>query len=367
MSRARPPYPPRPVPRGGAEPSLDWRVRLAVGLLGARRVMTPALRQRLELTGLRWEEIAPLLARIRSVDGWARVFAQAADASEAGGDWHRASALAFLGQLIISPHDGRKEGLQAQMRRAHIRDRQGRRGVHFEVLTSTSGLSAYRETPVRPDTQTRPVVVLMPPLASTKEELTLLADPLLTQGFSVIRLDLPGQGQSPPPLPIHAEREVGAALDEWGVRPERGVIAGGISLGAYFALRLAGSDRGRVRGAFGISPPAILTPDQWAKQEEVVWQYLDLYFATGSRAETLQRGMAMQLDDVVADITCPTLLYHARRDTLSLPNAPALYRKALHAARLEEHSVDDTHGCLLFLRETIAPHVARWCREVTDG
>ena len=192
-----------------------------------------------------------------------------------------------------------------------------------------------------------------------KEELTLFADPLLQAGFPVVRIDLPGQGESPPPLPVDAEAGALAALETLGIET---FFAGGISLGAYFALRLAAAAPARALGVFGVSPPCIVTPEQWSRQPEVIWQYLDLYFATETRAETLRIGQEMTLDDVLSRLLCPVLLYHARRDRISLPDAPQRYRAALQHLRLTDRIVPDRHGCLSHLPQ-IAAEAARWCRE----
>jgi pimeloyl-ACP methyl ester carboxylesterase len=361
---------PRPARPTLHEPSLTPAIRAAVALLGARRVMTPPLRKRLELAGLPWAEIAPLLARVRTIDGWARVFGEAADEHERAGDAYRASVLAFLGHLVLSPYHPRKQVLQEQMRRCHIRYRMARTGVRFERLTLCGGaLSVYWETPGgAAAAATLPTILLLPPLASTKEELALLADPLLDAGFPVLRMDMPGQGQSPPPLMPDAERLLMCGLDEAGISASGGLIAGGISLGAYYALRLAGADRERVRGAFGISPPAIITPAQWAKQPEVIWQYLDLYFAAESRADTHRIGLSMTFDDAVAHITCPVLLYHAANDRISLPDAQARYRTALsHATSLTDVLLPGGHGCLLHLKDRIGPEVVAWAKRIADS
>lgn len=324
-----------------------------------------AVRKRLELTGLTWEEIAPVLARIRTIDGWAREFDRAAADAEIKGDFFHASALAFLGQLVLSPFHPRKPEIIARMRRCHIQDRSSRQEFSFERVVLLSGkLVGYVETPHHAD---KPPVLLMPPLASVKEELTVLADPFLAAGHPVLRLDLPGQGESPHPLMVDTEKLLMQALSEFGITPEQGVIAGGISLGSYFALRLAGADRDRVRGVFAISPPAIVTPAQWARQPEIIWQYLDLYFATETRDETLRLGMAMTLDDVVADITCPVLLYHAQRDTISLPDVAARYREALAHAPLTDYLLPDTHGCSLHLRDPISAQVTAWADTLSSG
>lgn len=323
--------------------------------------------KRLELSGLIWPEIAPILARIRTVNGWGRTWLREAEKSERAGDFGRAAAKAFLGHLLLSPFNPRKTALLDLLRRCHARDRQSRPDIVFERVSLADGrLAGYWERP-RGQTTLKPLVVLLPPLASTKEELFLLADPLLAAGYPVLRLDLPGQGESPPPLTVNAERLLMQALDDVGVTTNEGCFAGGISLGAYFALRLGGTDHARVRGVFGVSPPAIVTPEQWAKQDEVIWQYLDLYFAAPTREETLRRGLSMTLDDVVHDVTCPVLLYHAAHDGISLPDAPQRYRSALvHAAPLEDHVLNDIHGCTLHLNDVVAPAVVAWCDQVVD-
>jgi pimeloyl-ACP methyl ester carboxylesterase len=334
-------------------------MRAAVAVFGAGRLMNSArVRKRLELTGLSWEEIAPILARIRTIDSWAREFDHAASAAEEAGAYFKASALAFLGQLILSPYHPLKAELSTRMRRCQIQDRSSRTDIRFERIVLVDGkLAGYIETP---KTVTKSPVLLMPPLASAKEELTVLTDPFLAAGHPVIRLDLPGQGESPAPLHIETERLLIQGLDELGITTDQGIIVGGISLGSYFALRLAGVDHKRVRGVFGISPPAIITPQQWAKQPEIIWQYLDLYFATETRAETLHLGMAMKLDDVVTDITCPVSLYHAERDAISLLDKAERYREALAHAPLTEQTLPDTHGCMLHLRDPIAPQLVAW-------
>ena len=361
---AQRPFPPRPRFRGGAEPSIPWQGQAAVLFLGARRVLAPMTR-RLELSGLSWDEMAPVLARIRTIGDWGRQWHREAQASLERGEWRRAAAQAHLGHLPLSPYNPRKTALLSLLRRAHIAERTARRDHRFEWVYLANGkLAGYWETPRNAH---RPPVVLLPPLASTKEEMSVLGDPLLAAGHPVLRLDLPGQGESPPPLSITVETLLMPALDELGITADTGYFIGGISLGAYFALRLAGTDAGRVRGAFGVSPPAIITPEQWAKQPEVIWQYLDLYFATETRAETLRLGLSMVLEDVADTVTCPLLLYHATRDFVSLPDRVERYRAAFAHVPLRDTMLDDEHGCLFHLKDVIAPEVAAWCGGISDG
>ncbi|HZG46575.1 MAG TPA: alpha/beta fold hydrolase, partial [Allosphingosinicella sp.] len=296
---------------------------------------------------------------------WGRVWQAEAEQSAARGDWSRAAAQAFLGHLPLSPYHERKAALLDLLRRCHARDRQERGGFRFEHVRLAGGrLAGYRETP---EQGALPPVLLLPPLASTKEELAVLADPLLAAGHPVLRLDLPGQGESPSPLTPTSERLLQEALDEIGITPDVGCFVGGISLGALYALRLGGVDGPRVRGVFGISPPAIITPEQWARQEEVIWQYLDIYFATETREETRRVSQAITLDDVIPQVACPVLLYHASRDPISLPDKRERYRAALAHAPLTDCVLDDIHGCAYHLRDTIGPRLVAWCARITGA
>lgn len=345
----------------GSEPSIPVSVRLLVALLGAKRALPPRLRRRLELSGLSWAEIAPVLARIRGVEGWAREWEREAARSIAAGDSFRASAQAFLGQLILTPFHPRKVPLQDILRETHLRYRQTLTGrtvqkVHL-VGGRLVGLYEY------PDGATGTPIILLPPLASVKEELTLLADPLLDAGHPVLRLELPGQGESPAPLGPDTEHLLREALDEMGFET---VYAGGISLGAFYAFRLAHAAGERVRGVFGVSPPALVTDKDWARQPPVIWQYLDLYFGT-TRPETRLRARTLHLDDVASSLSCPVRLYHATRDTINPPDAADRYRALLPHLPLTDRIVPDRHACMMHLRETIGPEIVTWMQNIPKG
>lgn len=351
------PFPPRPRRRGLAEPSVAPAVQAAVFALGAERALSrPRLRRRMELTGLTWDQMAPVFARVRTVADWAREWERAAARSEAAGDDARAAAEAFTGQLILSPFHPFKAGLLETLRRCQNRDRRERRGFNTERVSLIGGtLIGVLERPR--GRAARPPVLLLPPLASVKEELTPLADPLLLAGHPVLRLELPGQGESPPPLRPDTERDLLAALDEVGFGE---VFAGGISLGAFYALRLAGHAPERVRAVFGVSPPAFTTPQDWARQPEVIWQYLDRYFAGETRADTYREALRLHLDDLRDQLCCPVLLYHGTRDRINPPDAPERWRAALGHVALTERRLIDGHSCLLHLRGRIGPEVRDW-------
>lgn len=356
--RRKRPFPPRPINPGLVAPSLDWILQAIVAAVSAKGAMTPALRNRLAMCGIPWPELEAVLARVRTIESWAREMIRGAEKAEGEGDYSRAAAYAFLGQLVVGPHHPVKKYLQTLMRENHIKDRQCTiDGTVQRVSLAGGRFAGIYERPAM--VRQRPVI-LMPPLASTKEELVPLADPLLAQGHPVLRLDLPGQGESLGPLELDSEHLLKSALDEMGFTASEGVYMGGISLGSYYALRLAAIDPDRVRAVYAVSPPAIMTHDDWAGQMEIIWCYLDVYFGTATRKETHQIAMNLHLNELGERITCPVLLYHGAQDRICVPNARECYREILVNASLTDYLLPDIHACPWHLAPRIGPEAAKW-------
>lgn len=331
--------------------------------IGAKRALNPELQNRLEMCGIPWSDLAPVMARIRSVESWAREWMREAERSEAAGQFDRAAAQAFLGQVVVSPHHPVKRWFLQTMQRCHLEDRKQKFDGTVERVTLADGrLVGIWE---RPATVTRLPVLLMPPLASIKEELAVLADPLLAQGHPVLRLDMPGQGESPCPLSLNTEEILRDAMDEMGFTEAEGIIVGGISLGSYYGLRLTAIDPRRVRAAFAVSPPAIVTEDDWAGQIEIIWQYLDIYFGCADRSDTHKLAMNLHMDGIAEEIRCPVLMYQGTLDRINVPNARELYRGMLRNAEVTDFLLPDLHACPWHLSPRIAPEVAGWIRKVT--
>jgi pimeloyl-ACP methyl ester carboxylesterase len=360
MLRKRRLYPERPKQTGLAEASLDWTLQAIVAALGARRAVGRQLKSRIKLSGVPWEDMEPILNRVRGVADWSREWMRYAEVKESEGEYEKAAAAAYLGQLIIALHQPSKRWFWATMQRCHLKARQQKTEWHTEKVSLVGGqIHGLWERPHKVEALP---VLLLPPLACAKEELAPLADPLLAQGHPVLRLDLPGQGESIPPLQPDSEAQILTALEEMGIDQ---CFIGGISLGSFYGLRLTAQIPERVHGVFAVSPPAIQTPDEWARQMEIIWQYLDHYFAAPTREQTYRLAQQLTLEGVGEVINCPVLIYHATLDRINPPTARESYRNLLTNAPLTDFLLPDTHACPYHLRPRIAPEVADWVRRLS--
>lgn len=104
-----------------------------------------------------------------------------------------------------------------------------------------------------------PAVLMVSGLDSAKEELRTTEDLFLARGLATFTVDGPGQGEVEYHLPIEAEWErPGAAfVDALSAQPEidaERIGVWGVSLGGYYAPRLASGD-GRIRACIALAGP----------------------------------------------------------------------------------------------------------------
>ena len=107
-----------------------------------------------------------------------------------------------------------------------------------------------------------PLVVLIPGLDSAKEEFRPTEDVFLSRGLATLSVDGPGQGEAEYDLAIRPDWEVPGAAILDAVSAIPGIDATrigiwGVSLGGYYAARVAGGDR-RVRACVSLCGPYCL-------------------------------------------------------------------------------------------------------------
>lgn len=186
-----------------------------------------------------------------------------------------------------------------------------------------------------------PVVVLIPGLDSAKEEFRSTEQLFLERGLATFSVDGPGQGEAEYDLPIRPDWEVpgGAILDAVsrlpGIDPER-IGVWGVSLGGYYAPRLASGDT-RVRACIALAGPYDFG-ETWDQLPELTREAFGVRSGSRDDDEARRRAAELTLTGRAVRITAPLLVVMGRQDRL-IP-----WR---HASRLRDEAGGDAELLLL--------------------
>jgi dipeptidyl aminopeptidase/acylaminoacyl peptidase len=330
----------------------DRRVAMAVDHWSAR----------FTANGVDPADFARVTAGIASWDGWCAAWCAAAAehedlGREALADGRHRSAGGHLAQAAVYYHFAKFLFVQdlAQMRAAHghaVRclsdalphlDPPGER---VEIPFAGASLAAVLRRPPGPGPH--PAVVLIPGLDSAKEEFRAAEQPFLDRGLATLAVDGPGQGEAEYDLPIRPDwEEPGAAiLDALAALP--GVDGGrlgvwGVSLGGYYAPRLASGDS-RVRAAIALSG-AFSFGEAWDELPELTREAFLVRSGSATGAQARQRAGELTLAGRAGRITAPLLVVAGRRDRIiAWQQAARLADEAAGPAELLLLA-DGGHGC----------------------
>jgi pimeloyl-ACP methyl ester carboxylesterase len=163
------------------------------------------------------------------------------------------------------------------------------------------------------------LVLLIPGLDSTKEELLGLEEAFLRRGMATFALDGPGQGESTYELPLRADYEVAvtSVLDTLAGRDDLDLDRAGAvgqSMGGYFAPRAAAFEP-RIKAVAGLSG-AYRRVDIWDSLPPVNRE--TFVYKTHSRDadEAREVALAMDLEGVLERLDRPALFATGTRDRL---------------------------------------------------
>jgi dienelactone hydrolase len=270
---------------------------------------------------------------IASWDGWCRAWCAAAAEHEdlgrralAGGR-HR-SAGGHLAQAAVYYHFAKFLFVQdlVQMREAHghavrcLGDALPYLeppGERVEIPFAGATLAAVLRRPAAPGPH--PAVVLIPGLDSAKEEFRATEQLFLDRGLATLSVDGPGQGEAEYDLAIRPDwEEPGAAiLDALTALP--GVDAArvgiwGVSLGGYYAPRLASGDR-RVRACIALSG-AYSLGEGWDELPELTREAFRVRSGSDGAGQARERARELTMAGRAGRITAPLLVVAGRRDRI---------------------------------------------------
>jgi 2,6-dihydroxypseudooxynicotine hydrolase len=193
-----------------------------------------------------------------------------------------------------------------------------------------------------------PVMIMIPGLDSTKEELRSTEELFLERGIATFSVDGPGQGEAEYDLAIRGDWEVpGAAIIDHlsgldSLDADR-IGVWGVSLGGYYAPRVASGD-GRVKACIALAGPYTFAEN---------WDNLPILtreaFRVRSKSADLQTARArageLSLAGRAELIRCPLLAIMGRLDRLIPPeHAERLVKEAGGPAGLLMLEKGN-HGC----------------------
>ena len=164
-----------------------------------------------------------------------------------------------------------------------------------------------------------PTVILIPGLDSTKEEFRDVERTFLDRGMAVFALDGPGQGEAEWTLPIRPEWDrvgdtvLGHLRTMAEVDSER-IGVWGVSLGGFYAARMASSDL-PIKGTIALAGPYNLGAT-WKDLNPLTRRAFEVRSFSSSPEEAEKRAWDMTLEGFASKITTPLLVIMGKRDRL---------------------------------------------------
>jgi dienelactone hydrolase len=305
------------------EPVADQRVAMAIEHWAARFVAN----------GVDAADFARVTAAVTGWGEWCRVWCGAAAVHEDLGrtalaDGRRLSGGGHLAQAALYYHFAKFLFVQdlAQLRAAHAAavrclsdalPHLSPPGERAEIPFGAAVLVGVLRRPEGPGPH--PVVVLIPGLDSAKEEFRAVEQPFLDRGLATFSVDGPGQGEAEYDLAIRPDWEVpGAAiLDAVSGMPGidgRRMGVWGVSLGGYYAPRLASGDR-RVRACVALSGPYDFGQG-WNQRPGLTREAFQARSKSASADQAASRAAELTLAGRAGRITAPLLVVAGREDRI---------------------------------------------------
>jgi dipeptidyl aminopeptidase/acylaminoacyl peptidase len=164
-----------------------------------------------------------------------------------------------------------------------------------------------------------PVMIMIPGLDSTKEELRSTEELFLARGIATVSVDGPGQGEAEYDLAIRGDWEVpgGAVIDylqaEPSLDPAR-IGVWGVSLGGYYAPRVASGDE-RVKACIALAGPYNFA-DNWDNLPILTREAFRIRSKSPDLEAARARAETLSLAGRAGQIRCPLLAVMGRLDRL---------------------------------------------------
>lgn len=195
-----------------------------------------------------------------------------------------------------------------------------------------------------------PAVLMIPGLDSTKEEFRSTEKTFLDRGVATFGVDGPGQGEAEYDLPIRGDWAAPglALLDALAAQPEVDgdrLAVWGVSLGGYYAPRVAAAAGDRVTACVALAGPYNFG-DCWDGLPQLTRDTFRVRSRAGSDDEARTVAGTLDLTKHAAAVTAPLLVVFGRLDRL-IPWQQADRLAAEAGGPVELLMLEDgNHGCM---------------------
>ena len=195
---------------------------------------------------------------------------------------------------------------------------------------------------------TPPLVLIVPGLDSSKEEMFSIEDEFLRRGMATLSIDGPGQSENSVEFAIRPNWEtvITPVLDHLaaiGLDSAFGLIGlMGISMGAIYGPRAAAHEP-RLNALIGLAGPYTLG-ECWDALNPLTRGGYIFYTKSANEDEARQKAYGLNLHGVLEQVAQPFLVIHGARDRLFPPEqAERIAREAPNATLLMYP--DGNHVC----------------------
>jgi pimeloyl-ACP methyl ester carboxylesterase len=211
-----------------------------------------------------------------------------------------------------------------------------------------------------------PAVLLLSGLDSAKEEQKSVEGTFLERGLATFTVDGPGQGEAEYDLPIRGDWSLPgkAILDALGAEPDidgSRLAVWGVSLGGYYAPRVAAAVGDRVKACVALAGPYDFG-DCWDGLPLLTRQTFQVRSGAGSDEEAQRVASTLSMEGSAGAIQAPLLIVFGRKDRL-IPWQHAERLAAEAGGEVELLMLEDgNHGCA-DLAPRHRPYTADWVAE----
>lgn len=193
-----------------------------------------------------------------------------------------------------------------------------------------------------------PVVMLVPGLEATKEEIVRYEDALLARGMATLAIDGPGQGEGEYDFPIRGDYEtVAGPIIDWleGRSDVDGGRVGiyGVSLGGYHAPRAASFEK-RIRACVTVSG-AYEWGANWDRKSFLNREVFRIRSHCATMEEAREKSTAISLKGIAKNITCPIYIVAGGLDQLTAVEAAEQIAAEVSGPKVLSIVEDGVHVC----------------------